>query len=294
MYQGEIAALTAAFVWAISTWIYGQFSHHFSSLAMNIIKGTVASFMMGLVLPVLPGEVIIPDKHLALILAVSGIVGIAIGDSAYFAALRRIGANKTLLLESLAPPLSGVFALLILGSVLSVKSWLGVLVVTLSVAFVVFQPTKVSQSNNGSGIAYGLLASICQAAGVVISHFALVAGDVNPLLGALIRLSVGTLCVIMFILFAEPTPYKTLLKHARQLTRKSMLLLMSAIFVGTFLALWLQQVAVKYANPAVAQTLLATSPLFILFISAWRGESVTPKTVIGTLTALGGISLFFL
>ncbi|GAL17640.1 Gll3359 protein [Vibrio maritimus] len=70
--------------------------------------------------------------------------------------------------------------------------------------------------------------------------------------------------------------------------------LIAAIFVGTFLALWLQQIALKHANPAVAQTLIATSPLFILIIYAVRGEQISRRSVVGTLCALLGISLFFL
>lgn len=107
IWQGEIAAISAALVWAIATWIYGQFSHKFSAMQMNIIKGVVASAMMLMVLPLFPADSIsITPKH-ALILGISGVIGIAIGDSAYFASLKRIGPNNTLLLESLAPPLSG-------------------------------------------------------------------------------------------------------------------------------------------------------------------------------------------
>jgi drug/metabolite transporter (DMT)-like permease len=76
--------------------------------------------------------------------------------------------------------------------------------------------------------------------------------------------------------------------------RKAHLTLLLAILVGTFLALWLQQIALKNANPAIAQTLIVTSPLFILFIYAWNGEKVFSSSVIGTLAAVGGISLFFL
>ncbi|MFA0070210.1 DMT family transporter, partial [Vibrio breoganii] len=83
-----------------------------------------------------------------LILAISGVIGIAIGDSAYFAALKRIGANKTLLLESLAPPLSGVLAIMFLGAALTLQSWLGVVITTLAVTFVVFQPSKSANGNN--------------------------------------------------------------------------------------------------------------------------------------------------
>lgn len=293
-FQGEIAALSAAVVWALATWIYSQFSHHFSAMQLNIVKGVAASGMMLVVMPWIEMPTMaISATHLA-ILAVSGIIGIAVGDSAYFASLKRIGANKTLLLESLAPPLSGVLALVALGSVLPLQSWLGVLLTTLAVTFVIFQPDASGQQTNWSGVGFGLLASVCQASGVVISHYALVAGDLPPLLGSLIRLSVGVLAVAMVIVLFEQKPFSSMRKHLGQLTKSAFLWLLGAIFVGTFLALWLQQIALKHANPAIAQTLIATSPLFMLFIYMVKGEKVTAKSIIGTLAAVGGISLFFL
>jgi len=294
-FQGEIAAICAAIVWALATWIYSQFSHRFTAMQLNILKGCIASLMMLVVLPfgAMP-ESSIETTHLV-VLAISGVIGIAIGDSAYFASLKRIGANKTLLLESLAPPLSGVLALVALGSVLSIQSWLGVLITTLSVTFVIFQPDTANPSKaNWVGIGYGLLASVCQASGVVISHYVLVAGDLPPLLGALIRLSVGVLAVAVVIQFIEKRPFADIKQHVRELTRPSFLWLLAAIFVGTFLALWLQQIALKHANPAIAQTLIATSPLFMLFIYLFKGEKVTVKSALGTLAAIGGISLFFI
>ncbi|MFB9215921.1 DMT family transporter [Vibrio sinaloensis] len=293
-YQGELAAIMAAMVWAAATWIYSQFSHQFSALQLNIIKGVIASAMMLLVLPIdgLPTAQI-ETQHI-LILAVSGVIGIAVGDSAYFASLKRIGANKTLLLESLAPPLSGVLALLVLGSVLSLQSWLGVVVTTVAVTLVIFQPDSSQQKIDSKGVTFGLLASVCQASGVVISHYALVAGDLPPLLGALIRLSVGVLAVMVVIRLVEKQPFTHMRQHLRSLSSRAFVWLLGAIFVGTFLALWLQQVALKYANPAVAQTLIATSPLFMLLIYLVKGERVTAKSVVGTLAAVGGISLFFI
>lgn len=294
-YLGEIAAISAAVVWAIATWIYSQFSHRFSALQLNIVKGVVASLMMLAVFPIssqsIPSH--IETDHLV-VLAISGVIGIAIGDSAYFAALKRIGPNKTLLLESLAPPLSGVLALAFLGSELTLQSWLGVLVTTAAVTFVVFQPSTAGERVRWSGIAFGLLASVCQASGVVISHYALVAGDLPPLLGALVRLSIGTMAVCIVIKSFENAPYMGIKRHFSEMGSKALGWLLLAIFVGTFLAIWLQQVALKYANPAIAQTLIATSPLFILMIYIVRGDRVGLKPIFGTLTAVFGISLFFL
>ncbi|MEZ9721952.1 DMT family transporter [Vibrio splendidus] len=300
MYIGELAAIGAAIVWACATWIYGQFGHRFSAMQLNIVKGVVASGMMLLVMPLIPmPEFELSTNHF-LILAISGVIGIAIGDSAYFAALKRIGANKTLLLESLAPPLSGVLAIMFLGAALTLQSWLGVVITTLAVTFVVFQPSKSANGNNLSndnaqwgGIGYGLVASVCQASGVVISHYALVAGDIPPLLGALIRLTIGVFAVMLIIPFVEKKPYSSIKRDLWEMTKLDKLWLLGAIFVGTFLALWLQQVALKNANPAIAQTLIATSPVFILVIYAIKGEKVSKQSVIGTLAALVGISLFF-
>ena len=290
-FQGEIAAVGAALVWSLATWIYSQFSHRFSALQLNIVKGVIASVMMLLLLPFTPqSHVVLSSQHL-FILALSGVIGIAIGDSAYFASLKRIGPNKTLLLESLAPPLSGVLALLALGSVLPVQSWIGVIIVTISVSAVVFHND--GQSVDWRGIGFGLLASVCQASGVVISHYALVAGDVSPLLGAFIRLSAGVIAVVVVIAVLEKQPFSAMQSNLRSLTANSFGWLLSAIFVGTFLALWLQQVALKYANPAVAQTLIATSPLFMLAIYAVKGQPITRRGLIGTLCAVAGISLFF-
>jgi drug/metabolite transporter (DMT)-like permease len=294
-YVGEIAAICAAIVWSIATWIYSQFSHHFTAMQLNIVKGVAASMMMLIVLPIAPHPMPshIETTHLV-VLALSGVIGIAIGDSAYFAALKRIGPNKTLLLESLAPPLSGILALMFLGSELTLQSWFGVMITTVAVTFVVFQPSESGQKTHWSGIAFGLLASVCQASGVVISHYALVAGDLPPLLGALIRLSIGVLTVCMVIKFFERAPFSGIKRNLYELGTKALGWLLLAIFVGTFLALWLQQVALKYANPAIAQTLIATSPLFILVIYVMRGDKVGYKSILGTFFALLGISLFFL
>lgn len=297
MYWGEVAAIAAAAVWAFSTWLYGQSSHHFSALQMNIIKGVVASTMMLFVLPLLPlPELSIPHQYLG-ILAFSGVIGIAIGDSAYFAALKRIGPNRTLLLESLAPPLSGILALALLGSSIGLQSWLGIIITTFAVAFTLFQTRASSVGQEQvpkSGIGFGLLASFCQAFGVVISHYALVEGNLPPLLGAFIRLAIGVVSLMLVISMIEDKPFRAIYQGVRQLTSSHVSILLVAIFFGTFIALWLQQVALKFANPAIAQTLMSTSPLFILLISFMKGEAISARTLVGTLLALVGIALFFL
>lgn len=291
---GEGAAISAAIVWAVATWIYGQFSHHFSALQLNIVKGVIGSAMMLLVMPFLSQMTFeLSSKH-AMILAVSGVVGIAIGDSAYFAALKRIGPNNTLLLESLAPPLSGLIALMFLGISMGIMSWIGIFVTTAAVTMVILQPADRSQAVSMSGIGFGLLASVCQATGVVISHFALVAGDIDPLIGAVLRLSIGVLAVALFVPWVEAKPFSKIWHNGKAMPRSDKGYLLLAIMVGTFIALWLQQIALKHANPAIAQTLIATSPLFMLVIYWIKGQKISSRSILGTLAAIVGIALLLL
>lgn len=161
---------------------------------------------------------------------------------------------------------------------------------TAAVMYVIAEP-HTGRIMSSSGIAFGVLASVCQATGVVISHYALVEGNIPPLIGALIRLSVGVGAVMLVVGRLESQPFCSIRRHLSQLNRSSLGWLLAAIFVGTFLALWLQQIALKNANPAIAQTLIATSPLFILVICACKGEPLTRRSVLGTLV---GISLFFI
>jgi drug/metabolite transporter (DMT)-like permease len=66
------------------------------------------------------------------------------------------------------------------------------------------------------------------------------------------------------------------------------------ILFGAYLPLWLQQIAFKNTQVGIAQTMLATSPLFILPITALHREKITWKEVLGAVISLTGIAILFL
>ena len=67
-----------------------------------------------------------------------------------------------------------------------------------------------------------------------------------------------------------------------------------ASFGSTYLGIWLQQTSLKFAPTGIAQTFLATSPLFILPIVALQGEKISLRAILGAVISLGGIALMFL
>ncbi len=70
-------------------------------------------------------------------------------------------------------------------------------------------------------------------------------------------------------------------------------ILAAATLIGTYLAMWLQQVSIALAPAGIVQTLLSASPLFILPIAAMQGQKISLRAVLGALLALSGVALLF-
>jgi drug/metabolite transporter (DMT)-like permease len=68
-----------------------------------------------------------------------------------------------------------------------------------------------------------------------------------------------------------------------------LLITLGVAFFSTYLGIWLQQIALKSTAAAIAQTLGATSPLFVLAITALQGKAVSGRSIGGAIAAVFGI-----
>lgn len=288
--QGELAALAAAFLWAASTVLFGRLGKSLSPLVLNITKGLIALSFIGLTLGLRSHSVAGLQTGAIALLLTSGIIGIGLGDTAYFAALNHLGPRRALLMETLAPPLSAVMAWIFLKEQLSLLAWLGILLTLLGVCWVISERVPVDRqligSNLQQGILYGALAALGQATGAVLSRAALADTAVDPLWSTLLRLSGGLVCMALMLLSQRST-VATQLQPLK--SRQLMGMVAIAAFFGTYLGIWLQQTALKFSPTGIAQALTSTSPLFILPIAALMGERISPRAVFGVLIALSGI-----
>jgi len=291
MFKGELAALGAALIWAIASFIYLKLGQRMSPLVLNGAKSGLAILMIGLTLTIWRFE---PGLNLPAftMLALSGAIGIGLGDTAFFGSINHLGPRRALLMESLAPPLTALLAMVVLQERLGAIAWGGIFLTVGGVAWVVAEREAEVGSKRpalGRGIALGLAAALCQAAGAVFSRAGLADTAVNPLWSTLIRLSAGVLVILLW-LGAKPGPLKELrwLRSPRFLA-----VIVITAFAGTFLGIWLQQIALKYTAAGIAQSLNSTSPLFVLPIALWAGERVSLRSILGVVLALGGIWLLF-
>jgi drug/metabolite transporter (DMT)-like permease len=292
-FSGEMAALAAAFFWTISSMLFTRAGQEMRPVTMNLFKDVLALALLSLTLPLI-GERFssVPLAALGLLLA-SGVIGIGIGDTAFFYALGDLGPRRVLLLGTLAPPLTGLIAWAFLGEALSWKGWLGMLVTAAGVVWVITEQshTAVAQpARRGRGIALGLAAALAQASSSVISRSVLTQTDVSALFSAVIRLAAGVAVLVIWLLVSRqalgvvPSPRRS----PRQLG-----VMLAASFIGAYVCMWLQQVAFQNAAAGVAQSLLMTSPVFILPLAALGGEKLTWRAVLGVFVAMAGIAMLF-
>lgn len=290
-FRGELAALTAALLWAAASVVYGRLGQQVAPLILNLAKGLIAIALLLLTILV-RGEFGVDLPPIAVVLLLlSGVIGIGLGDTAYFEALNCLGPRRVLVMEALAPPLAALLALSFLQEQLGLTAWLGIGLTLAGVIWVITEraTTVQIQMRPWRGIGFGCLAALGQASGAVLSRAALAGTAVSPLWSTLLRLAAGVGVLLLLVGLQKPSDRGLAPLTARQIW----VMIAITAFFSTYLAIWLQQISLKYAATGVAQALSSTSPLFILPIAAALGERISLRSIVGVLVALAGVWLLF-
>ncbi|MEA5411049.1 EamA family transporter, partial [Synechococcus sp. BA-120 BA3] len=130
------AALAAAFCWAFSSLLWRRLPTSLSAARLNLLKNLLAVALL------LPLALLLPWRmapRSLLLLALSGVLGIALGDTLFFAALRRLGTRRTLTIDAGGPAVTSLAGVALLGEVPRPAQWLGIGLITLAVLLVVHQ-----------------------------------------------------------------------------------------------------------------------------------------------------------
>ena len=222
----------------------------------------------------------------------------SIGDTLYFRSLQILGPRRALMMATTSPLFAVVLGAVLLGEDLKFMAVSGI-VITVAGVIVVVADRKANKESPGIkpgrmswGVAAGVLAAVCQAIGGVFSKKGMVASDglelCDPVEATFIRLLISAVGVVVIV-----SSGKQLGTYVREACKWDMLkLLIPATALGTWLGIWMSQIAFRYSDVAIAQTLLSTCPLFAIPI-VWLAHKhrITMLSILGTIVALVGISM---
>jgi drug/metabolite transporter (DMT)-like permease len=286
---GALAALAAALCWTLASSLWHRLPTSLSAVQLNLLKNLLALVLLAPALALQPWRV---GWDPLLLLAASGVLGIALGDSLYFAALRRLGTRRCLTLDAGGPAVTAVAGFLWLAEWPSPLQWLGVGLISLAVLLVARQKPErspaaglaVPAAAQRLGVLLALGALLCGSGGALLARAALRAGELDPLQSAVFRLAAASLVLLPLLRGVPASP-----PRPRPAQRRWPLWL-AATLLGTSAGIALQQTALQHLPGALAVALMATAPVMALPLAPLEGDRPGVVGVLAALLALGGVS----
>jgi drug/metabolite transporter (DMT)-like permease len=286
---GALAALAAALCWTLASSLWHRLPTSLSAVQLNLLKNLLALVLLAPALALQPWRV---GWEPLLLLAASGVLGIALGDSLYFAALRRLGTRRCLTLDAGGPAVTAVAGFLWLAEWPSPLQWLGVGLISLAVLLVARQKPErspaaglaVPAAAQRLGVLLALGALLCGSGGALLARAALRAGELDPLQSAVLRLAAASLVLLPLLRGVPASP-----PRPRPAQRRWPLWL-AATLLGTSAGIALQQTALQHLPGALAVALMATAPVMALPLAPLEGDRPGVVGVLAALLALGGVS----
>ena len=286
---GIISALGAASSWTYACFLWRQQTKYLSAAQINIIKNIIAFILFTPIILTFDFQSSIKE---ILILFLSGIIGISLGDTFYIISLKKLGTRRTLTVEALSPIIATAFGSFFLQETLPFKVWIGVFIVSISLLGVASQKTIntqhiIANDDIRKGFMFAIISVLCAVIAATLSRFVLINSDLNPFQTTEIRLFGSIIALLPFL-------RKRLTDSVRKLPVNNKLSLLYATFFGTNIGILLQQNVFKLLPIGLGWMLLSTSPVIALFFARAEGEEVDWKTYVLTTTTVLGVGIAFI
>ena len=280
---GIFSALGASISWTLACYIWRAQSFIYTSNQLNYLKNIIAFTIYSPLLITIDWKT--DWKHIALLL-ISGILGIAIGDSLYILSLKFLGTRLTLTFEAISPILATIFGKLFLEEELAFNNYLGSIIVVISLITISLQKVSNQQKQYSIkvkkiGYLFALLSILTAITAGMISRYVLTISDLSPFETTEIRLIGAIIFLVPIVRFQ---PIKKFLKTDKICKRKLVL----ASFLGTNIGILLQQIVFKELPIGVGWTLLSSTSLYSLIFARFEGDKINIRIIfLSFITILG-------
>lgn len=289
---GELAALAAATMWSLTSLCFVVATRRIGSLRVNLLRLPAALAFLSLALlavrpPFLP--LTLPRFG---ILTASAVIGLALGDLAYFASLRRLGPRLALLLTPLTPVFAVAAGLVLLREVPRPMALAGMAVTLAGIVWVAAERgagAAVGGREGLEGLLFGVVGAACQGIGLALAKLGM-AGELSPLAAAWVRMAVAV--VVTWGVLAGAGRLGTL--ALGRAARTAWPWVIAGAACGPFLGMWLSLVSARHTQVGIASTLMSTMPVLIIpLVMVTERYRPTIRAVLGALVTVIGVAMLF-
>ena len=304
MIDGILAAVGTLLSWSVGTLAFTRASRRIDPGLLNKARLLIAVVGTGLIATVstwmLPWQLILsPSATAWMWLALSGIVGLTIGDFFGFTSLMILGARRQSVVGTVAPifALIGGWALLDEG-----LTWLSLLATLLTIGGVMWSMSSVEERNavhkEGYGsFTKGMLMAIggaaCQGFGLVLAKMGMQSGidggQITAFHAAFMRMVAGFASIYLFDILRRAPAVRLRDAFANAPALRPMLLgAVSGPIFGVSMSLY----AANRLGAGLAQTIFSLVPFVVMGIAAVVDrERLRLRVVLGAIIAIAGVIL---
>jgi drug/metabolite transporter (DMT)-like permease len=294
MFLGELSALSAALLWSFSSFVFTNATMRIGTTLLNISRLVLASIFLVITF-LIAGIAFTANTSQILWLALSGFIGLVIGDTFLFMGFREIGPRITMLIMSTNPAIASVIAYFVFGETISLYGIIGIFVTLGGVSLVVLSTEEKEHKKfkiTKIGIFYGLMGAIGQGVGLIFAKLANDSGQVHSLIATFIRILASVIILLPIALFTKklPNPIKVFRKD-----KIALWLVVLGSIIGPYLGITFSFIAITYTKVGIASTIMSSVPIFMLPLSHFfYKEKLTWRAIAGAFIAVAGVAMLFM
>ena len=294
---GELTALTTSVSWAGSCQLHTAAGRMVGAVPLVVARLPLLLTVTGLVVLVSGTSTEVTPEALVCLL-ISGTLGVGISDPIFYSSSITIGPRLASLLQSLSACITALLATLFMGESINLMGWLGILVATSGVAFVIIEGgihhdadfSGLSTAQILIGVGKGLIAAACLAASFLFLKQGLLFG-VEPFWATFIRFCAGG-SLVWLLAFVRGQFFRAM--RTVWTSRSIVRLILFACVVST-VGNCCAPIALKYTEAGIVATLIGLQPIIIIIITAVTERKFpSSHAIIGTCIAFVGTAMIFL
>jgi len=281
---GALCALGSAVAWALTSLLVRSLTPRFGTVAINAARTTLCAVLIAawmISVGDFGGLAAVSARSLVLLL-VSIVTAIAIGDTIFFESTRMLGLGRAMTLSMSYPVVAAILAALLLDERITAQTAIGGLVTLVGLALVVATRQEAgAPPRSWRGIAAAGGAALAWGVSVVALRVPL--AEIDALTAQFVRLPLGAA-----LLWAMPWSWRdgrALMHGGRDVAVR-----LGVLSVLTAVSSVMYVLAIKHAGVAVATVLSSTAPLFAVPLGViFLGERLPPIAFVGAGVAMAGI-----
>lgn len=287
--KGQLYSLGAAIAWAAALVLFKSSGERVAPLPLNFFKNCVGLVLFGLTILATRewvGVLESANSRDLWILAISGVLGIAVADTLFFRGLNLCGVGLISIVDCLYTPFVMLFSFLLLDEDITLIKLAGAGLILAGVLACTGHTPPAGRTRRQllAGILFGVGAFATMALGIVLAKPTLDRFPVNS--ASAIRLLAGTLALGMVGLFIPNRRDLLTIFIPSRVWWTALPGAAMAAYIS--LALWVA--GFKYINASVAAMLNQTSLIFAILLAAiFLKERLTPRMMVAVGLAASGV-----